>query len=129
MQPQDFLRYLRAEPFRPFRIQMTSGRTFEIRHPEMVRVGQRALLIFTFVSDDPSVFDDWDTVSLLLIERAEHLDAAAASWRKPTGFSNWGYGAMRIFVLGNGRRPGVTEDLETLRPFLLEHCTIAVEDL
>jgi len=36
---------------------------------------------------------------------------------------------MRIFVLGNGRRPGVTEQLELLRPFLREHCTIAVEDL
>lgn len=27
--------YISAEPFRPLRIKMTSGETFEIRHPEM----------------------------------------------------------------------------------------------
>jgi NAD+ kinase len=36
---------------------------------------------------------------------------------------------MRIFVLGNGRRPGVTEEFEKLLPFLREHCTIAAADL
>lgn len=30
--------YVTAEPFRPFRIQTASGRTFEIRHPEMIAV-------------------------------------------------------------------------------------------
>jgi NAD+ kinase len=36
---------------------------------------------------------------------------------------------MRIFVLGYGRRPGVREELERLRPFLREHCEVVVEDL
>lgn len=36
---------------------------------------------------------------------------------------------MRVFVLGNGRRPGVPEEFEKLLPFLREHCTVAVEDL
>jgi NAD+ kinase len=36
---------------------------------------------------------------------------------------------MRIFLLGNGRRAGVKEELEELLPFLREHCTIVVEDL
>src|SRR5438874_11824258 len=36
---------------------------------------------------------------------------------------------MRIFVLGNGNRPGVSEEAERLRPFLKEHCDIAVFDL
>ena len=79
MRPQDVLSYLQAEPFRPFRIQMVSGRTFEVRHPEMVRVGRSAVLVFSFVSDDPAIFDRWDAVSLVLIERLEHLDAPAAA--------------------------------------------------
>jgi NAD+ kinase len=36
---------------------------------------------------------------------------------------------MRIFVLGNGQRPGVAEEFERLEPFLREHCTIAAIDL
>jgi NAD+ kinase len=36
---------------------------------------------------------------------------------------------MRIFVLGNGSRPGVSEEAERLLPFLKEHCEVAVFDL
>ena len=78
MTSQEVLNYLQTQPFRPFRIRMNSGRTFEIRHPEMVRVGRRDLLIFTFVSDSPGVYDRWENISLLLIESLAPLDAAAA---------------------------------------------------
>jgi hypothetical protein len=78
MRTQDVLNYLRAEPFRPFRIRMVSGHAFDIRHPEMVRVGQSSLIVFSFVSDNPAVYDRWDTVSLVLIERLEHLEATTA---------------------------------------------------
>jgi NAD+ kinase len=36
---------------------------------------------------------------------------------------------VRIFVLGNGSRAGVVEEAEKLRPFLEQHCEIAVFDL
>jgi NAD+ kinase len=36
---------------------------------------------------------------------------------------------MRVIVLGNGLRPGVPEEMERLRPFLRQHCDIALEDL
>ncbi len=74
MTPKEIERYMRSEPFRPFRIHMASGRTFDIRHPEMVRVGKHDLVIFTFVADDPRLHDDWDTVSLMLIESISHLE-------------------------------------------------------
>jgi hypothetical protein len=47
---------------------MAGGRTYDIRHPEMVRVGTDSLIVFTFVSDDPEIYDRWETVSLVLIE-------------------------------------------------------------
>jgi hypothetical protein len=76
--PQEVLRYVRRIPFRPFRIHMVSGRTFDVRHPEMVRVGRRDLLIFKFVADTPEVYDDWDAISLLLIESISYLEAPVA---------------------------------------------------
>jgi hypothetical protein len=78
MTPQEVLNYVQAQPFRPFRIRMNSGRSFEIRHPEMVRVGKRDVLIFSFVSDSPDVYDRWDNVSLLLIEFLSTLEASVA---------------------------------------------------
>jgi hypothetical protein len=32
--------YMKAEPFRAFRLHLVSGRTFEIRHPEMLKLLQ-----------------------------------------------------------------------------------------
>ena len=57
---------------------MNSGRTFDIRHPEMVRVGKRDVLIFTFVSDSPDVCDKWQMVSLVLIESMAPLELPVA---------------------------------------------------
>jgi len=78
MTPQEVLNYLQAQPFRPFRIRMNSGRTFTIRHPEMVRVGKRDLLIFTFVDESSSVYDHWENLSLLLIESLSPLEVSVA---------------------------------------------------
>lgn len=75
MSPQEFLKYVKAEPFRPFRIRMNSGRTFDIRHPEMIRVTKRALVIFSSVNDSLDVYDDWESVSPLLVESVSFLEA------------------------------------------------------
>lgn len=75
---QGMMSYLKAEPFRPFRIHMASGKTFDIRHPEMVRVGKTYIIIFTFVSDEPEIVDHWNTVSLMLIEHIAHLDVSVS---------------------------------------------------
>ena len=77
MTTEGMFRYLRAEPFRPFRIHMASGRTFDIRHPEMVKVTKNYLVIFSFVSDETDVFDNWDSVSLLLIESISYLESSS----------------------------------------------------
>ena len=78
MTPQEVLNYLQVQPFRPFRIRMNSGRTFDIPHPEMVRVGRRDVLIFTFVIDSPDVYDRWENVSLILIESLAPLEVSVA---------------------------------------------------
>ena len=78
MTSQEILNHLKVQPFRPFRIRMNSGPTFDIRHPEMVRVGKRDLLIFTFVTDSPNVYDRWENISLLLIESLSPLETSVA---------------------------------------------------
>jgi hypothetical protein len=74
MTPHVVLQYLKEEPFQPFRIHMASGRSFDVRHPEMVRVGRSSLILFTFVSDSAEIHDRWETVSLMLIEHISQLE-------------------------------------------------------
>lgn len=69
--------YVTAEPFHPFRIQMTGGRSFEIRHPEMVQVGRTTMTIFTYMSENPDQARERQIeISLLLIESVEPLNGA-----------------------------------------------------
>ena len=72
-------KYATAEPFRPFRIHMASGKTFDVRHPEIVRVGRTNLLVFAFVGDQPEVFDEWQSLSLMLMETISYMESPASS--------------------------------------------------
>lgn len=69
--------YLRARPFRPFRITTASGRTFDIRHPEMIELDQSTMFVFLFVSNEPEEMTEHQVeISLLLTESIEPLDAS-----------------------------------------------------
>jgi len=76
MRAEDILEYLRAAPFRPFRIVMNSGKIYEIRHPEWVKVGRTSLLYF-YTTQPDGMYERYDTVSLLLIQHVEHMDQPA----------------------------------------------------
>ena len=72
--PPQVLAYVKAEPFRPFRLHMASGKTFDVRHPEMVKVGRSFLLVFSFSTGASDVVEQWESVSLMLLESIAHLD-------------------------------------------------------
>ena len=75
MVPQTVLGYVKAEPFRPFRLHLASGRAFDIRHPEMIKVLRSAVLVFKSTGDTPEIPDYWESVSLMLTESISHPEA------------------------------------------------------
>lgn len=75
MNPREVMNFIAAEPFRPFRIQMASGRFFEVRHPEMVQVGRTTLIVFSALDDESGSQEQWHRVSLLLLECIEPIQA------------------------------------------------------
>ncbi|MBX3442436.1 MAG: hypothetical protein KF774_08510 [Planctomyces sp.] len=80
MTSQQILNYVAAEPFRPFRISMASGRTFDIRHPEMVKIGRTTVTIYTALSDDPDTAREREhEVSVILVESLEPLESRTAA--------------------------------------------------
>ena len=72
MTPRKLIEHITAEPFRPFRINMASGQTFEIRHPENIAVSRSSARVFMPEDDSGSnATDRWHDVSLMLIESIE----------------------------------------------------------
>lgn len=69
-----FGEYVAAEPFRPFRIKMASGQSFDIRHPEMILVGRSSARIFKSGDADPNGPQFWQEISLMLTESLEPID-------------------------------------------------------
>lgn len=73
--PQTVLDYVKAQPFRPFRLHVASDRTLDIRHPEMIKVLKSDLLVFKATSGNPDIPNEFESVSLMLTESISHLDA------------------------------------------------------
>jgi len=74
------LNYVNAEPFQSFRIKMTSGEVFEIRHPEMIQVGRTTATVFTWMNESENENHPGERtheISMLLIESIEPLQGAA----------------------------------------------------
>jgi hypothetical protein len=69
--------FVSAEPFRPFRIHIASGRTFEIGYPEMIRVGRSSVTVYSRPESGPEA-DRWQEVSLMLLESVEPLEATGS---------------------------------------------------
>jgi hypothetical protein len=79
MPPQDLLNLLRQQPFQPFRIHLDDGRSFEVRHPDLLWVGRRVAVLGIPESGPDRLLERHITLSLLHIVTIEPLDAAASA--------------------------------------------------
>jgi hypothetical protein len=71
---EEIFEYVDAEPFRPFRIRMASGRTYDVRHPEMIRVGLHSVVVFQYHQQDERVYETFKMLGMQLMESIEHVD-------------------------------------------------------
>lgn len=71
MRPED-LRDLRdAEPFVPFRICLTDGKTYEVRHREFLMIGRTLIILGMASNPETGIYDQIIHISPLHIVRAE----------------------------------------------------------
>jgi len=76
--------WLKRQPFQPFRVYLTDGRTFDVRYPRM------NLLAYTYIkigipepgSTDPMICDHTEYVRLNEIERLEALSPTTEALKK-----------------------------------------------
>ena len=79
---QTFRELLSHRPFKPFRIVMSSGQTYEVRHPEMAWLTRTDMLVGIDQTDE-GVPAEFKICSLLHITAAEPLSGAAAGASQP----------------------------------------------
>lgn len=72
MRPDDLHEFTRKRPFVPYRIYVTDGRTYEIRHPDQVIVLRSRVVIG--VGGKNRVPDHTEHVALLHVVRIEELE-------------------------------------------------------
>ncbi|HMC88447.1 MAG TPA: hypothetical protein VKI17_02820 [Gemmataceae bacterium] len=72
---QDVQARLREKPFRPFRIVVSEGQRFDIRHPDLVLVGMNDLIIGFPAPGHPTIYSGVTRVALLHVVSLEDLPA------------------------------------------------------
>ena len=70
---EQVLELLHAQPFRPFRLHLVDGSSFEIRHPELLMPGARALVVGISANPALPLFERTVTVALLHVSRLEPI--------------------------------------------------------
>lgn len=80
MRRDDLIDALRASPFRPFRLHVSDGAAFEVRHPEMLMVTRHSVIVGILESGENGSSEDAypriersTTVDLLHVTQIEEL--------------------------------------------------------
>jgi hypothetical protein len=77
MTVQTFRELLARRPFKPFRLVMSSGQSYEVRHPEMAMLTRSDMLVGTNVED--GVPAEFRICSLLHVATVEPIDQGTAA--------------------------------------------------
>ena len=75
MTTQTFRNLLKEQPFKPFRLVMSSGQTYEVRHPEMAWVMKTDILV-GIDSEDDGVPAEFKRCSMLHVTAIEPIETS-----------------------------------------------------
>jgi hypothetical protein len=79
MDPQTVQEWMQANPYQPFRVVMTDGRTFDITDPRLIMPGRSTLLIGIQDPNEPAgVFGRFISTAMIHIVRIEPLATATS---------------------------------------------------
>jgi len=76
MTVQTFRNLLKERPFKPFRLVMSSGQSYEVRHPEMAWVTKTDILV-GIDSEDDGVPAEFKICSMLHVTAVEPIEPTA----------------------------------------------------
>jgi hypothetical protein len=79
MNAEDLRPLLTARPFKPFRLHLDDGRTFDVRHPDLLWLGKSMALLLVVTPEPERMLETDVRLSLLHIVSAEPLAEPASS--------------------------------------------------
>jgi hypothetical protein len=79
MTQEELQEVARKQPFDPFRVVLTTGTTYDIRHPDLIMVGRRSAIIGVTGDPDATVYDKAVRVDLLHVVAIEELPSPGRS--------------------------------------------------
>lgn len=85
MTQEELYEFARKQPFQPFRVILTTGDTYDIRHPDLIMVGRRSAIIGVTKKPNATVYDRTIKVDLPHVVTIEELPK---SGRSSNGKSN-----------------------------------------
>jgi hypothetical protein len=78
MRPDDLYDLLHQQPFQPFRIHLSNGKTYDVRHPDLAMVGESTMIIGTPAANRRRpTFSDYAVVALIHINHVEPLSSVS----------------------------------------------------
>jgi hypothetical protein len=83
MTAEELHQTLHRKPFKPFRVYLKDGRTYDIRFPEINIVAQAAFSIGIPEPGADPFADHFDTVSIQMVDRVEGLAAETTASQSP----------------------------------------------
>lgn len=80
MRPEDLLELIRAKPFEPFRLYVSDGTVFEIRHPDMAITERSKIVVAVPGPDGPDgPAERTVNVALVHITRTEVMNGTSTT--------------------------------------------------
>ncbi len=79
MTRSDLLPYVRQKPFRPFRLVLSEGTAYEVRHPDLIMVGRDGVVIGQSKDPEQDFFDTTVLIDLWHVVRLEPLEATSTA--------------------------------------------------
>lgn len=81
--PEDVQRRLQKRPFQPFVLHLTDGSHYEVRHPEMLLLGRRSMILGLASEPEQTVYERAIDIDLLHVVRMEPSAAQTPSNGEP----------------------------------------------
>ena len=85
MAPEEVRETLRQQPFEPFRLVTTDGTGYEIRHPDLLWVGRRSVMVGLTGDPGQTFYERAVRIDLLHVMRLEPLVSASPPSNGPAG--------------------------------------------
>ena len=73
MRPEELRGVIREQPFRPFRVFVSDGSAYDVRHPELIFVTRRRVLIALPTANGDDIADDFVRCDPVHITRIEPI--------------------------------------------------------